>query len=77
MKVFYQVVPRPKGLLEQPQVGMEDINVPLKILSAVHASLEQSTSLIPGSARRFQDWRVGLLERFDVEVGSRTDLTSA
>ncbi|KAI9824283.1 MAG: hypothetical protein M1832_002091 [Thelocarpon impressellum] len=69
MKVFYGYH-NAMDLRAKQTLSIEELQVPLDVLETVRDSLTRSTSLLPPSARAFQQWRVGLLERFD--LASRT-----
>lgn len=51
----------------------------MNTFASLKTNLEESASLLPRSARRFQDWRVGLLERFTCHdvIGSDATVLSA
>ena len=64
MKIFYKDVDNPQELLHNNQTSMEELELPSTSLADFRAALVNSTSLLPGSARKFQDWQVGLLDRY-------------
>src|SRR5271156_993528 len=63
MKIFYQSVDDPQKLLKEQSNSVEELCLPLPILQEFMTMLKQSTTLLPQSARNFQEWSVGLLER--------------
>ncbi|KZF23837.1 hypothetical protein L228DRAFT_267798 [Xylona heveae TC161] len=65
MKVFFKTLQNPENVLAEQNMSVEEIYLPLNAFLAVHEALESSNSLLPVSAQRFQDWCVGLLDRFD------------
>ncbi|KAJ5965940.1 hypothetical protein N7481_012654, partial [Penicillium waksmanii] len=72
MKVFYQNVDDVDKLLS-PELGkvsplsVEELELPSSILQSLSFSLEKSNNMLPLSARRFNEWHVGLLSRFSRE----------
>jgi len=70
MKVLYQRVSDVATLLS-PENGvststsLEDLFLPLNIYEGVRLALEKSNEMLPVSARRFREWDVGLLDRFE------------
>ncbi|KAF2792235.1 hypothetical protein K505DRAFT_326309 [Melanomma pulvis-pyrius CBS 109.77] len=67
MKVFYQhqTFALPKAG-EQESASIEDVEFPGGLYEELERGLRESGGLLPVSARQFQGWEVGLLERFDV-----------
>lgn len=45
--------------------ALEELALPANIYSSFKRSLEASTSMLPETARRFMDWDVGLLDRYE------------
>jgi hypothetical protein len=74
MKVFWKretwaaAVP---GNVER--VDEEEMEFAGELFGALERALEESQGWMPGCARRFQGWEVGLLERFDVREGVGLD----
>ena len=64
MKIFYQSVHDPQKLLKEQSNSVEELYLPSSILQEFMTTLKQSTTLLPQSARNFQEWCVGLLERY-------------
>ncbi|KAF2187023.1 hypothetical protein K469DRAFT_705573 [Zopfia rhizophila CBS 207.26] len=67
MKIFWQPQtfdPTSNGVQESTSV--EEVAFPEEVSSELKRVLEGSQKLLPGNARKFQGWNVGLLERFDV-----------
>jgi hypothetical protein len=64
MKIFYQSVDDPQKLLREQSNLVEELYLPPSILQEFMTMLKQSTMLLPQSARSFQEWSVGLLERY-------------
>lgn len=71
MKVFYkQQTWKPLEPGEPESASIEDVEFPDELFEELKKGLEQSQELLPPTARKFQGWDVGLLERFDVgDVG--------
>lgn len=51
---------------EPESATIEDIEFPSELYEELEKSLDESQDVIPATARKFQGWDVGLLERFDV-----------
>ena len=45
---------------------MEDVEFPKELYDELEKTLDESQDVLPATARKFQGWDVGLLERFDV-----------
>jgi hypothetical protein len=45
--------------------GVEEILLPAEAICGIQSCLRSTSSLLPPSARKFQNWNVGLLERYD------------
>jgi hypothetical protein len=76
MKIFYERktwAPLKAGEVEESSV--EDVEFPAPLYEELDRVLRDSRMVLPESARRFQGWDVGLLERFD--VGKMVDKTEA
>lgn len=55
--------------LDRQSLSTEDLSLPIPAFDALKQGLEESGRWLPASARTFQEWNVGLLERFrDDEV---------
>lgn len=63
MKVFWQSV-APSAVTGK-ELDLEHLTLPHHIFQSLRLSLEGSAQLLPQSARDFQQWHVGLLQRFD------------
>jgi hypothetical protein len=67
MKVFYQKQTwQPLKPGEPESAGIEDVEFPEDLYDALDDALQQSQRLLPPTAKKFQGWDVGLLERFEV-----------
>ena len=77
MKILSKPVENPAEALQKSQYSLEHITVPRRLFKAVMHSLEASRGVLPLSSRSFQDWNVGLLERFrSVDVVGRSGQTA-
>ena len=66
MKVFYKSIPNPEQFLEGDEgLNHEELIVPGEDFVDFKQTLQQSTDVLPDSARTFQDWAVGLLDRWE------------
>lgn len=64
MKIFYKSLDDPQQLLEEQSNSVEELFLPTPILHEFMESLRESTTLLPQSARNFQEWSVGLIDRY-------------
>lgn len=67
MKLFYKYIVDisiKNKLLDDEAV--EEISLPENVLGELMGLLRDSNELLPASVRRFQDWDVGLLDRYDI-----------
>lgn len=70
MKVFWQSISPTsdqRESLEQQSFSVEEVVFPKHVFGKLQEALEDARHLLPASARRFREWEVGLLERFDEE----------
>lgn len=51
--------------LDKQSLSVEELGLPAPAYSALREALRESGELLPSSARNFQEWNVGLLERFE------------
>lgn len=72
MKVLYQAIGVEQGnkLVESMTSDVQDISLPLSVIEATQETLESSSLLLPEQERRFRDWKVGLLERWDMHTNT-------
>lgn len=66
MKIFSRTIPSARdaaALLESEDV--QEVALPEEVIWELGEGLERSKSCLPGSARAFRGWDVGLLERFE------------
>lgn len=68
MKVFWQPANASKSTadgLKKLRYPFEEVRFPAHIFAVLEKAFEQSQTLLPAGARRFQEWNVGLLKRFE------------
>ncbi|KPI45120.1 uncharacterized protein AB675_2584 [Cyphellophora attinorum] len=65
LKVFYQEVSDPAKLLDSHQSTLEELALPKPEYETFYKELVGSKDYMPVSARTFQDWQVGLLDRWE------------
>ncbi|CAG7961895.1 unnamed protein product [Penicillium salamii] len=69
MKVFFQETADVDGLLH-PEIGnpsplsVEEVELPSMVFETTENALRRSNLMLPASARKFNEWKVGLLSRF-------------
>ena len=51
---------------EPESATIEDVEFPRELYEELEKSLDESQDVLPATARKFQGWDVGLLQRFDV-----------
>ena len=67
MKVFYQKQTWQALKPGEPEsASIEDVEFPADLYEELNKGLEGSQRLLPPTAKKFQGWDVGLLERFEV-----------
>jgi hypothetical protein len=72
MKVFYQKQTwKPLEPGEPESASIEDVEFPEELFEELDRVLDESQKVLPPTARKFQGWDVGLLQRFDIgDVGA-------
>ncbi len=65
MKVFYKEVQDPLLMLDKHNSTFEELVLPMPELAELKTTLQSSAQVLPQSARTFQDWQVGLLDRYE------------
>ncbi|KAL9110046.1 MAG: hypothetical protein Q9227_005385 [Pyrenula ochraceoflavens] len=71
MKVFYQITPDPLRLLNDNSTSLEELYLPSPAKNELQSILQNSTGSLPMPARKFQNWDVALLDRY--ELGSSSE----
>ncbi|KAI0433419.1 ubiquitin-conjugating enzyme E2-binding protein [Xylaria sp. FL1042] len=66
-KVFYRTVSQEQAdkMLESMTSDVQDISLPYEAITTIDELLQNSNSFIPESDRRFKEWTVGLLEKWN------------
>lgn len=65
MKVFYKNLSQVGQFLNEHSNTHEELIVPADDFEEFKTTLEDSTSVLPVSARVFQDWAIGLIDRWE------------
>ena len=65
MKILYQETFSPSETIRLRNTSYEELKLPTDIMRQLYENLFSSTEILPESARKLQEWHVGLLERFD------------
>ncbi|KAL2002759.1 hypothetical protein VTN02DRAFT_6038 [Thermoascus thermophilus] len=70
MKIFMQPVSNIESLLDPEQgkgqsISLEELFLPASIFAEVGLALRRSNEILPASARRFREWEVTFLSRFE------------
>lgn len=70
MKIFMQPVSNIESLLDPEQgkgqsISLEELYLPANIFAEVGLALRRSNEILPASARRFREWEVTFLSRFE------------
>jgi ubiquitin-protein ligase E3 D len=65
MKVFYKETDEPLKLLDENSTSLEELALPEAEYLSFIATLEEIRDILPSSARTFQDWQVGLIDRHE------------
>jgi hypothetical protein len=65
MKILWKKVSTEasEALMESP--GVEEVVFPTEAIVEIEMCLRNSAQLLPPSSRKFQEWNVGLLERYE------------
>ncbi|KIW07652.1 uncharacterized protein PV09_01594 [Verruconis gallopava] len=75
MKIMWKRIQNASETMESRHFSHEHLVFPPHIYETLKNGLQESQFLLPQAARKFQDWHVGLLERFSWEDVSGTDAT--
>lgn len=65
MKVFWKTVTAEAAETLMESTGVEEVLLPTEAIYGIETCLRSSSSFLPPSARKFQNWDVGLLERYE------------
>jgi hypothetical protein len=75
MKIYWKPIEDAAKVMDEHHFSHEHLVFPPHVYIALKQALEASEFLLPQSARKFQDWNVGLLQRFSWEDVSGSDAT--
>jgi HECT-like Ubiquitin-conjugating enzyme (E2)-binding len=65
MKVFWKLVSREEADSSVESESAEEVLLPTEVIDEIKACLQDSALVLPPSARKFKEWDVGLLERYE------------
>lgn len=65
LKIFYQQTNEPQTLLDEHQASLQELPLPESVFESFKDTLIQSTDLLPPSVRKFQDWTIGMIDRYE------------
>lgn len=65
MKIFYQEVDQPLKLLDENSTSLEELALPKTEMRSLKTLLNEVKEILPASARTFQEWQVGLIDRHE------------
>ena len=75
MKIFWKSLTATEANKLLNSSTHEEISLPWETIIEIEKCLRDSAAFLPPSGRRFQDWDVGLLERFDLNESGVRDTT--
>ncbi|EKD16227.1 snf2 family helicase [Drepanopeziza brunnea f. sp. 'multigermtubi' MB_m1] len=67
MKVFWKLVTSQDAVELLDSSNVEDVQTPTEGIREIEGVLRESAFVLPPSARKFKDWDVGLLERYQAK----------
>jgi ubiquitin-protein ligase E3 D len=67
MKVFYKEIEEPLKMLDENGTSLEELALPSFEVEALRESMAKTEAILPVSARTFQEWKVGLIDRFEAQ----------
>jgi hypothetical protein len=74
VKIFYKKQTwQPLQPGEPESASVDDVEFPTQLFHELERGLKESQQMLPPTARSFQGWNVGLLERFDVGLQSSAE----
>lgn len=65
MKVFWRQILAEEGSKLMDDANFEQLALPEEAILQLESSLEESAQLLPPSMRKFKEWGMGLLERYE------------
>jgi ubiquitin-protein ligase E3 D len=72
MKILWKRIDNAEeAVAQRGQLSVETVYLPANVFEEIETGLGKSSVLLPASARSFNVWDVGLLERFSSTNGQR------
>jgi hypothetical protein len=67
MKLLYRAIARGEAdnMLEDVNSDVQEVNLPEEAVNVVVQVLDETNALLPAAERKFRDWTVGMLRRWD------------
>lgn len=65
IKAFWKLIPADTANKMRDSVGIEELPLPVNVIMEIRDDLSKNSSYLPPYSRKFQDWHVGLLDRFE------------
>jgi hypothetical protein len=65
LKLFWNQVDEKSAMALQNREDTEELSLPVEAIEKIARTLQASAGFLPPSARKFQTWDVGLLERYE------------
>lgn len=65
VKVFWKVVSENDAKSIRNNIGIEEVNIPPYVISEIEEALTSSLVVLPACSQKYQEWNVGLLERYE------------
>jgi hypothetical protein len=65
MKVFWKLASREEADSSVESESAEEVLLPTEVIDEIKVCLQESALILPPSARKFKEWYVGLLERYE------------
>ena len=65
MKVFYKEIDDALKMLDENSTTLEELALPDSELTSLKETLTGTADILPASARTFQEWQVGLIDRYE------------
>jgi len=73
MKVFWKRVAEADANKLMETDGIEELVLPQATIDEIEDDLVESANLLPRTGRTFQDWDVGLMDRWDASIAAAKD----
>lgn len=65
LKIFYQEAREPQNLLDEHQASLQELSLPTPLFDSFKSTLLERTDLLPPSSRKFKDWTISLIDRYE------------